>query len=79
MEMTETETIERLREGLKLAASRATELGRAQKHNGWGQLSFQLEKLLETAEKFCAQTPLTRQMALNMLDDKIAREVETKH
>ncbi len=75
-EMTEVEIFERFTEGLKKSISRFRELGRLQENQGWGQLAFQLEALLKTGTEYYNQSPLTRQMALNMIDEKIAREQE---
>jgi len=78
-EMTEQESFERFDEGLKQAADRARELGKLQENKGWGQFAYQLDCLRKTGTAFYKQSPLTRQMALNMLDERMARERSRLH
>lgn len=72
-DFTEVESMERVREGLKMAASAARDLERVQKNHGWGKLAFQFDQMLTNAESLYAQGPITRTMALNMLDENMLR------
>ena len=70
MTMQTTESFERFSEGLKKAASRARELGAAQKNRNWNKIGFMLEKLLKNGEELYRRKSISRQDALLILDKR---------
>jgi len=75
MNMEANESIERVIEGLKKAASCARQLGRAQKKASWGQLAHSLDALRDTAQKLYDSKPLTYQQQLQVIDRMVADKV----
>lgn len=83
-EMSPSESMERVKEGLKKASSLMRDLARKQKNPKWAQSAKALEGILHSAEVIYNSKGQTRQEALNMADainkraaDK--QEKETKH
>ena len=68
------ESFERFKEGLKKAASRARELGIAQRNNDWNTLAFRIDDLARQGEIIYFRRALSHQAALQMLS---ARETKT--
>jgi hypothetical protein len=77
--MEEKETIERFVQGLQLAASRARELGVAQKNNAWVQIANSLDGIRTKGVAFHRATALTRQQTLRMIDDRVGKQVELEN
>lgn len=75
-EMEHTESFERFSEGLKKAASRARELGSAQKNRDWNKIAFNLETLIERGKTIYARRALSRDQVLAMLDSKVKKTDE---
>lgn len=71
MNMSVQETMERYFEGLKKAASRARELGRIQKNHQWSNVAAQLDILLKRGKQLYEDKPLSRQEALNIIDQRV--------
>lgn len=69
-DMTLKETTERLMEGLKMAASRAKELGRAQNSPAWTKISNSLELMRTNCEMMIKSKGLTRAEVLRMVDQR---------
>lgn len=67
-EMEKNESIERFTEGLLKAASRARELGKAQKNSAWQAVATQLDMLRSNGLKMYKAKGISRQVALDMLD-----------
>lgn len=67
-DMSLMESMERFSEGIKKAASRARELGDAQKNRNWYKVAFNLEKLLENGTTMFKAKAISRQDALSMID-----------
>lgn len=70
--MESCESIERFREGMKKAASRARELGSAQKDRNWNKLAFQLEKILLQGMDIFGQKALSEQEIMSMTEHRIS-------
>ncbi len=73
-EMNIIESAERVREGLKIAASRARELAAAQGNPSWLQVALNLDELRHNAEKIIQSRSLSRQAVLEMADRIAASE-----
>lgn len=67
-EMLPIESMERFSEGLKKAASRARELGDAQKNRNWYKIAFMLEKLLHNGTEMFKGKSISRQDALAIVN-----------
>lgn len=68
-DMTLVETSERWSEGLKKAAARCRELGRAQdKTKTWNQIAISLDSMREQGEKIIVRKGLSRSAILESLD-----------
>lgn len=74
-EMTDVEAFERFAEGLKKAASRARELGIAQKSKDWGNVATMLDGIRINGEKMYNARALSRQDVLKMLDERQKEKV----
>jgi hypothetical protein len=59
--------MERFSEGVKKAASRARELGDAQKNRNWYKVAFMLEKLLANGTAMFNGKSISRQDALGII------------
>lgn len=77
--MLEIETIERFVEGLKIAASRARELGVAQKSKSWISIAESLDGIRIKGYAFHRANALTRQQALRMIDDRVGEKKELEN
>lgn len=71
-DMTLQESMERFTEGMKKAASRARELGDAQKNRSWYKIAFNLEKLMEHGVAMYKAKAISRQDALAIVDRREA-------
>lgn len=71
-EMNAVESIERFSEGMKKAASRARELGAAQKDRNWNKLAFQLEKIMDQGMNIFKQKALSESEVMAMTEHRIS-------
>lgn len=69
-EMQDNESIERFVEGLKKAASRARELGIAQKNSSWEKVAVMLDGIRTNGVKLYQSSALSRNDVLSMLDQR---------
>lgn len=70
-EMNAAESIERFSEGMKKAASRARELGDAQRDRNWNKLAFQLEKILSQGIDIFKQKSLSEAEVMAMTEHRM--------
>jgi len=73
--MQQNESEERLREGLKKAASCARKLGKLQKSKTWLDVAKQIDGLVQKANGLMSSGVLSEADALVMLDKMIAMNV----
>ena len=66
--LSEKETFEYLKEGLRQASSAAAELAEVQRHPIWDDISSLLDELHNNAVQMYKSKPLTRSTVLSMLD-----------
>ncbi len=71
-DMNAAESIERFSEGMKKAASRARELGEAQRDRNWNKLAFQLEKILAQGIDIFKQKSLSEAEVMAMTEHRIS-------
>lgn len=81
MDMNEKDSIERFTEGLKKAADRARELGRAQKSKHWMQVANGLDGIRVKGMQMFRAKALSRTDVLKMLDNFVdnKKTKETAH
>lgn len=73
--MEKNESMERFTEGLKKAASRARELGKAQKNNSWFQVAHHLDGLRKNGETMFSSRQISRQESLAIVDQIVSKTV----
>lgn len=70
------QSFEWFEESMKKAVSRAKEIGHLEKKNTWFQIATHLEKLRQNGGTMYRQKALTRQQVINMLDDRVTKNIE---
>jgi hypothetical protein len=74
-EMQENESVERVREGLKKAASCARQLAKAQKNPAWNDYALQLDHMGVSAKALSEAGVVSHEEASAMIDRMIAHKV----
>lgn len=69
-DMTEGEALERIREGLKKAASAAREIAASSGFDMWKDIANIVDEMRQNASKLAQQTALSRFDVLKMLDER---------
>lgn len=70
MTMERNESIERFEEGLKKAASRARELGKAQSNTNWEKVALGLDQMRSNGMAMYHAKAISRAAAIALLDQK---------